>query len=213
MQQLLFFELTGLGGLMIMLVGEFGWDRGWWRGEWARKFVHSAIGVFVATWPFYLYYDTIRIISILLVLGFIVSMRLKLFRSIGGIARISYGEVLFALMIGFLTIIAGTKGIYATAMLHLALADSAAAVVGVRWGKKTRYKVFGQTKSVVGSATFFAVSFVLCAIFTIIHPGTLPLLGLIIVSLGATFFENVGIYGLDNLYVPLYVASILSLLI
>lgn len=211
--QLLYFILTGLGGLLILLVGEFGWDRGWWRGEWARKFVHSAIGVFVATWPFYLDYDLIRLISILLVIGCVVSMRFKLFHSIGGIARISYGEVLFALMIGFLTLIAGTKGIYATAMLHLALADSAAAVFGVRWGKSTAYKVLGHTKSLVGSATFFAVSFMLCAVFAIIHPGTLPLLGLVVVSLGATFFENVGIYGLDNLYVPLYVASVLSLLI
>jgi dolichol kinase len=211
--QLLYFILTGLGGLLILLVGEFGWDRGWWRGEWARKFVHSAIGVFVATWPFYLDYDLIRLISILLVIGFVVSMRFKLFHSIGGIARISYGEVLFALMIGFLTLIAGTKGIYATAMLHLALADSAAAVFGVRWGKSTAYKVLGHTKSLVGSATFFAVSFMLCAVFCHHSPWYAASPWARRSEPRRNFLENVGIYGLDNLYVPLYVASVLSLLI
>jgi len=211
--EFVYFVMTGLGGLLILLVGEYGWDQGWWKGEGARKVVHSAVGVFAATWPFYLSFDTIRIISILLVIGFIVAMRLRLFRSIGGIARLSFGEVLFALMIGFLTLFVETQGIYSVAMLHLALADSAAAVAGVRWGKTNAYKVFGHTKSLVGSLTFFAVSLVLCGIFAYIHPGTLPLAGLLVVSLGATVLENVGIYGLDNLYVPMYVAVVLNYLV
>ena len=211
--ELLYFVLTGLGGLLILLVGEWGWDRGWWRGEWARKFVHTAIGVFVATWPFYLSWDTIRIISILLFIGFIVAMHAKLFRSIGGIARLSFGEVLFALMIGFLTLFSQTKGIYAVAILHLALADSAAAVTGVRWGKSTRYRVLGQTKSLVGSSAFLAVSLALCIGFGVLHPGVVPLGGIVTISLSATALEIIGVYGLDNVIVPLLVAVALSALV
>jgi dolichol kinase len=43
-------------------------------------------------------------------------------------------------------------------MLHVALADGFAAIIGTKYGRAWAYKVFGQTKTIIGSMTFWVVS-------------------------------------------------------
>ena len=200
---------TAFIGLGILLLAEYGYRRRWWRGEGARKLVHIMVGVFAATWPWYLDWLEIRLISITLVVGFVVCMRLKLFQSLGSIERLSYGEVLFALMIGGVTLITQAKGIYAAAVLHLAVADGLAALIGTRFGKSTRYAVFGHRKSVVGTGAFFVTSLVILTGWNIGAHANAPVLLLAGLALGAAILENVGVYGSDNVLVPTYVAVFL----
>ena len=197
-------------GLATLLLAEYGWHKGWWHGEGARKLAHMLIGVQVALWPHYLDWFEIRLISIALAIGFIVSMRLRWFQSIGSVSRLSYGEVLFALMIGGLTLITQNNAIYAAAMLHLSLADGAAALVGLRWGRMNTYRVFGHTKSLAGSLAFMAVSVGIFVAYAGVAASGLAWPLIISAALGATVLENVGILGLDNLLVPVFVVAILS---
>lgn len=198
-------------GLATLLVAEYGWHRHWWHGEGARKLAHMFIGVQVAVWPLYLDWFEIRIISIALTLGFIVSMRLRWFKSIGSVSRLSYGEVLFALMIGALTLFTQSDAIYAAAMLHLSLADGAAALVGLRFGRMNTYRVFGHTKSVAGTLAFMTVSFGILLAYAMIVPGGLSWHVIVAGVAGAAILENVGILGLDNLFVPAFIIALLSL--
>lgn len=207
----MYLTIAALVGLATLLVAEYGWHKGWWHGEGARKLAHMLIGIQVAIWPLYLDWFEIRLISIGLAFGFIVSMRLRWFRSIGSVSRLSYGEVLFALMIGALTLVTQSDAIYAAAMLHLSIADGAAALMGLRFGRTTTYRVFGHTKSLVGSLSFFVASLGILVAYAVIVPGGLPLHIIALGALGATLLENLGILGLDNIFVPAYVVWLLSL--
>lgn len=202
--------ITGLAGLLTLLVAEYGYLKKWWHGEGARKFAHIIIGVQVALWPMYLDWFEIRLISIALTIGFIVCMRLRIFQSIGAVERLSYGEVLFALAIGGLTLITQSHAIYAAAILHLSVADGLAALIGMQYGKKTRYKVFGHTKSIVGSGTFFVVSVAILSVYST-AVGGISLPWILAGASGATMLENVGMYGIDNVIVPAFVVGFLSI--
>ncbi len=196
-------------GLATLLVAEMGWHVGWWHGEGARKLVHMFTAVQVSAWPLYLEWFEIRLISVALLVGFVVSMRLKWFRSIGSVSRLSYGEVLFALVIGGLTLITDSPSIYAAAMLHLGLADGMAALVGTRWGKMTGYRVFGASKSLVGSTAFFVTSVAILVAFSLLAPSGLAWQYIAIGASLATILENVGILGTDNILVPTFIVALL----
>jgi len=203
--------LAGSIGLLTLLVAEYGYIKKWWHGEGARKFVHIVVGVQVALWPLYLDWFEIRLISIALTVGFIVCMRLMVFQSIGAVERLSYGEVLFALAIGGLTLITHSPAIYAAAILHLSVADGLAALIGTRFGKKTRYRVFGHTKSIVGSGAFFITSLLILSVYGYVS-GAVSLSWVMGGAFVATILENIGIYGIDNIIVPLYIVGLLSIL-
>lgn len=205
----LYLFIAAMAGLATLLVAEYGWHKGWWHGEGARKLAHIGIGVQVAVWPLYLDWFEIRIISIALAIGFVVSMKRRWFASIGSVSRLSYGEVLFALMIGGLTLITQSPAVYAAAILHLSLADGAAALVGQRWGRTSTYRVFGHTKSVAGTAAFFVISVVVLTAYALLSIGGLSWQLIVLGALGASFLENVGILGLDNLLVPIFVVALL----
>ncbi len=206
-----FLCIAGLLGLATLLVAEYGWHKRWWHGEGARKLAHMFIATQVAVWPLYLDWFEIRLISIVLVIGFIVSMRLRLFRSIGSVSRLSYGEVLFALVIGGLTLVTDSPSIYAAAMLHLGLADGMAALIGTRWGKMTGYRVFGATKSLVGSFAFFVVSLMILTVYSLLAPAGLAWQFIVAGATVATILENIGVLGTDNILVPSFIVLLLSM--
>lgn len=197
-------------GLATLLVAEFGWHKRWWHGEGARKLAHMFIAVQVAVWPLYLDWFEIRLISIALVVGFIVSMRLGWFQSIGSVSRLSYGEVLFALVIGGLTLVTDSPSIYAAAMLHLGLADGMAALIGTRWGRMTGYRVFGATKSLVGSLAFLVVSLAILTAYSLIAPAGLAWQFIVFGAVIASALENIGVLGTDNILVPSFIVLLLS---
>jgi dolichol kinase len=101
--------------------------------------------------------------------------------------------------------------IYAVALLHMSLADGLAAVVGVTWGKDTRYKVFGHNKSFIGTMTFFVVSVGLLTAYTSITLQPIQLSLILGLAGLATVIENIAGYGLDNLLIPLLIGFVLTL--
>jgi len=189
----------------------------WWRntkvhGEISRKFVHITVGSFVAFWPFFLSWRDIEILSVAFVIGIAVSKHLRIFTAIHSVQRPTQGEFFFALAVGSIALITHNKWIYLTALLQMSLADGLAAVIGVAYGRRSSYKVFGQLKSMAGTVTFAVVS--LATLITYNHYGHSPLnlLAMLAVTLMATLIENAAVFGLDNLLVPLLVAIALRLL-
>ncbi|MDB5165022.1 MAG: phytol kinase [Candidatus Saccharibacteria bacterium] len=188
----------------------------WWRkqrphGEFSRKFVHITVGSFVAFWPYFLSANEIRLLALAFLIGVLVSKQFHVFSAIHSVQRPTLGEVWFALVVGILAILAGHPHIYTIALLEMSLADGLAAIIGTRFGSANRYVVFGSPKSIVGTLTFFVVSCALLGLYEVIAPGMLPVALIPLVALGATLLENVGVRGLDNLLVPLFVAGVLRL--
>jgi len=171
--------------------------------EFDRKIIHLLIGSFVAIWPFLISYDDIRLLSLAFLIVVVASKKLNIFQSIHAVERPTIGEVFFALSVGLITFLTHNNYIYLIAILEMSLADGMAAVIGVNFGKSNRYKVFNQTKSLIGTLTFFIISIAILIIFNFIGHINHSDLYLLTIATVLTACENLGVFGLDNLIVPL----------
>src|SRR2546430_3702351 len=157
---------------IILLVAEYLSRYKGIHAELTRKLIHILVGTFVAFWPFFLSWRQIQMLSVAFLVVVIVSIRLNVFRSIHAVKRNIMGELLFAVVIGLLALLATSKWIFMAAMLHLSLGDGLAAVVGLGWGENNSYKVFGHVKSRAGSTAFFVTSFCVMAFYLAFSHGT-----------------------------------------
>jgi dolichol kinase len=118
------------------------------------------------------------------------------------IKRKSVGDIVGPLAILAVTFVEPSRLLFVLVILHTGLADGLAALVGTRYGKKNRFKVFGTDKSVAGSLTFFMSSLVILATAIVLtQDGLLTTPFLVIVPFVTTFAELIGSYGLDNVFI------------
>ncbi len=206
--------ILGISPVFLLLVmSEYLWRTKRLRGERARKLVHVAAGTFIAFWPWFMSFRTIQILSMGMIAVILLSRVLNIFQGIHGVRRRTVGDILFPVTVALIASIAASEWIFAVAMLHLGLADGMAAVVGDRWGKNNRYKIFGEIKSVAGSLTFLSFSVLIMVGFVVFGPAVFREFYwqlLILLPLIATCVENLSIRGTDNIFVPLFVAMILN---
>ncbi len=195
--------------LVLLLINEFRWRRRDIHTEVGRKFIHITVGSFVAFWPFFLTWHQIQALSVTFLVVVIASKSLKLFQAIHSVQRPTLGELFFALAVGTIAIVTHDKWIYAAALMQMALADGLAAILGVQFGNGLKYLIFKYPKSAVGTLTFFIVSFVILLGYNQLASQDLSLSFIAGVSLVATIVENLAVWGLDNLLVPLVVALLL----
>lgn len=204
--------LSLLAIFILLVVNEWLWRTKKIKGELGRKFIHITVGTFVAFWPFYMSFRSIRLIALAFLVVVLLSKQLNLFSAIHTVVRKGWGEVLYAVGIGLSATITNSPWVFAAAILHLSLADGLAAVIGKRYGKGNEYKVFGFTKSKVGTATFWltSVSILLIIVTHATHDllMVLPLIAWLPVAAAA--MENIGVYGLDNIFIPVLIVIALS---
>jgi dolichol kinase len=201
--------------LAVLLLDEFLWRRKIIHGELKRKLVHIAVALFVAFWPWIMSWKAIQLIGIAMVLVLLVNRQIKILHYLGGIRQQTYGDVFLALSITTTALLTNEKIFFAVAILHVALADGLAAIIGTKFGRKFRYKVFGQTKTVIGTMTFWLLSVAILAV------GLLPAYDLIPFNHYAALLillppilaltENAAVWGVDNLAIPIVVIAALHL--
>lgn len=129
------------------------------------------------------------------------------------VGRTSYGDVLLPISVILAAYFANTKWEFVMAILVVGLADAVAALVGKKWGASTSYSIFGQKKSVLGSVAFFVVALAVAygySMFAPTYPG--DLLPLVAIAALLTGIENIGVYGSDNLLLPLVTVWVFNLL-
>ncbi len=195
--------------LILLLIAEYLWKFKHYHTEFTRKFIHIAVGSFVAFWPYILSWDQIYLLATGFLVVIVISRFKSIFGSIHSIRRKTIGDFLFALAIIIVALITHDRLIFTIAILHLSLADGVAAIVGTRYGKKYRYKVFGQYKSVIGTMSFWLCSLVLISIFMIITKGSVIWFKIAYLPILAAALENIGVYGTDNIIVPVMIAIVL----
>jgi phytol kinase len=233
---------TLCGVFVILVLSEFLWRRQVVKGEGARKFVHITVGTYIAFWPYFLSWWQIQLLCVafFVVVGMSVSglmlkivklaerlipKRLQLpyletvgiagflaFRTVHRKDGKPHGELFFPLGIGLAALLTPPPAAFAVAVLHLSLADGLAALIGLRFGKTTAYKVFGYTKTMVGSLTFLLISALIMLGYAATHSssGANWLMLLAWLPLAAMLIENAGFAGTDNLLVPLLVIATLN---
>lgn len=203
--------LAAIAIAIVLVLNELWWKYRQTHREHSRKLIHIVIGSFAATWPYYMSWQDIRIMSILFLLVVIASKLLNIFPSIHEVERFTLGEICFALAVGVLTFMTKTPWIYAVSLLQMSLADGLAAIVGLHYGNGNRYKVFGATKSLAGTGAFIVVSFGILLAADLLASAHMAIALLMAMAVIAAAIENVAVYGLDNILLPLGVALMLLL--
>lgn len=217
---LLYFILTGLGGIALLLLCEIVIHLFKLKGENARKLVHIVIAIYAASWAFYLDRTVIALISVILVSVVIIVQKYSLLHAFKTVKRVTYGEIWYPLGIGLSAILFTNPYIYAIAVLHMGLADGLAAVVGVGMGKEAkRFTVRKQTKSIAGTLVFITTSFVLYMAYWLVIASVATfsqsIFNAIMISLSSAiivaFVELLSPKGSDNILVPI-AAGLLAVL-
>ena len=207
------YALLSLAAIFILLItNELLWRKrsSGQHNEHHRKFIHILVGSFVAFWPYYLSWKDIRYISLAFLIVVGLSKLLNIFTSIHEVERFSVGEICFALAVGLTTFITKTDWIYTAAILQMSIADGMAAIIGIKFGHANSYRVLGAKKSVAGTTAYIVAALFIMTGLRILSGSQLSLLFIVGVALIDAFIENIAVYGLDNLFLPLVTAIILS---
>lgn len=211
--------LAGAGTAALLLIGEWLWQKKILKGEYARKFVHITSATFAVTWPLFVSRPGIALLSAVFAATLITIKKLKLFRFVHAVRRVTYGEIWYAVSIGLAALLFQDYVIYSVAVLHMALADGFAAVVGVSMKQKAKIFYFRKCrKSIAGSTTFIAISFALNTYYWLyashyMFSGSGMFASPIIYSAASACFlalvEIASPKGSDNVLVPLFAGLLL----
>jgi phytol kinase len=181
--------------------------------ELVRKLFHLSGGLFGLPLPWI--FDTFTRVLLLglLIGGVFVALRfVKGFRSGVGqvlfaVQRESIGELCYlASMVLLFWLAQGNKLLYAVPLLMLALADTAAALVGEEYGK-LKIHTAGGGKSIEGAIAFFFIAFFCVHVPVLLWGDTGRVESLLIginLSLMVMMAEAAAWWGVDNLLVPLW---------
>lgn len=174
--------------------------------EITRKFMHIAIATFAATWPFYMSWTHIELLSMLLFVGVLLSHRYGFYKEVYSVKRTTWGELFFAMSIGFTALLSQSDWVFAAAMLTLGISDGLAAVVGTLFGGGHTYKVLGHKKTRAGTITFYVCTLIIVWICGVLNGPMDSWTTLVWLPPLVTIGENLGVSGFDNLIIPILVA-------
>ena len=191
-----------------------------WNGrrEWSRKLVHIGTGaVLPIAWLFGIDQAIALPAAALVTLLAALNHRVRVLPAIEDIDRHSYGTIAYGAAITLLLWLywpqqpaAATAGV-----LVMALGDGLAGLLGP-WIPSSSWQVFGQRKSLVGTAAMAGASLAALLLLRALAlaqqlPAPTPW-ALVAVAAVAVLLEQWSLLGIDNLTVPLAVGSLWSLL-
>lgn len=179
--------------------------------EMQRKLVHIGTGLYALSLPWLFSDDWPVFMLVGLTLIVMIVLRMPAFAKGGigetlhGVERQSYGDILLALGVGTVFLLADGRAIlYVLPIATLTLADAAAALTGSRYGRKFFAVEEGQ-KSVEGSTAFFMITLVIAMVCLLLlsdvsRPNVI-LLAVMVAAFG-TLVEADSWRGFDNFFLP-----------
>ncbi len=186
--------------------------------EWTRKLLHVGSGLIALSFP-WLFPSSWPVVTVCALSAFWVlllrrSERLRaLHKLLGDVNRSSGGDMYFPLAVALIFLLAaGDPLLYEVPVLILTFADTAAATMGVRYGK-THYRTLHGRKTLEGSLSFWVVAFFCTFVPLVLATDVGFYRGLMIgllVGFASMIIEAVGTRGLDNLLIPLYAFLVLK---
>ncbi len=211
----LVFVIAGIA--ILFFITEYLWRSKKFTHETVRKFLHISLGTFIAFWPFFLP----RYLIISLALGFIISVfivrkikffsrKFTIFKSVKKLDRQSHGELYFSIGILVASLLTTNKYIFLVAILNLSISDGLAAILGKKYGKSTKYTVFGAKKSLIGSLVFYICALIILVAYYAFSNQLPSLATVILFPPFLTFIESLSTSGIDNLLIPIVVIYWLS---
>ena len=207
---------------LALLVAGLAWAQGRWTiaPEWSRKAVHIVMGLVCTAFPwlFTEFWQVVVTVTgatlLLLAVRFVPALQVRFGSVLSGVDRSSLGDVFFSLSVLLLFALAGREPVfYVVPMLLLTLADTAAALVGMSWGRHC-YTADEGFKTWEGSLAFLAVAFLCVALPLFLaqpEQGWRTVLVALCIAVVTMMLEASAWRGLDNLFVPLAALAMLRL--
>ena len=186
-------------------------------GSFSRKSIH----IIVAIWGCYVFVvfehkEMAIVLPVLFALASIHPIRKRIF-NYSGIADTFHPGMLYypisMIMLFWFCWDSHLHGAAMISLLNLGLGDSAAWIIGSRYGKR-QYSIGESKKSYVGATAMLVVCVISTTVVLMCTSSPLTILdisAIIGISAGATLLEAVCANGLDNLSVPLGSALLYSL--
>lgn len=221
---------NGLASILMVLILAAAWMLGLaslqkrlaLHPEWCRKLLHMGSGLLALGLPGW-FQSAVPVMALsaasllgLLALKRIPALRRRLGRVVDGVNRDSHGDLYFVAATGLLFLFSGGDPLlFSVPMAILTFADSAAALVGQRYGRH-RFDAGGGTKSLEGSAAFF-ITAIVCAYVGLrglgdADPAATTLVALLLGLFLALVEAGAG-RGIDNLLIPLTGCLLLRVLL
>ena len=182
--------------------------------EFLRKIIHIGIGPLILLTKFlgisqvFAGYFTF-LISFLIVINYIY----KLFPIIEDVDRKSYGTFFYCISLLFLIILFWDKDPYSliAGFFIMTFGDGLAGLIGKNFSSKD-WQILNQKKSLLGTTTMLISS--LGVLISVGLYGNFSITGnFIFIALLVTMLEQISVYGIDNLTVPLMAAFSFNFLI
>ncbi len=182
--------------------------------EFLRKIIHIGIGPLILLTKFlgisqvFAGYFTF-LISFLIVINYIY----KLFPIIEDVDRKSYGTFFYCISLLFLIILFWDKDPYSliAGFFIMTFGDGLAGLIGKNFSSKD-WQILNQKKSLLGTTTMLISS--LGVLISVGLYGNFSITGnFIFIALLVTMLEQISVYGIDNLTVPLMAAFSFNILI
>ena len=175
------------------------------KEELSRKIIHIGTGpVILLAWLFDIPKNIAFLSALLITIALGVNYQFRLLPAIEDIDRKSFGTIAYGISITLLLLLFWP--LYALSIsigvLSMAFGDGLAGLIG-KSIKSPKWLILGQTKSIAGTLTMGTVVAIVILIISSINNLSIQPLEIIVISLIATFLEQISPWGIDNLTVPI----------
>ncbi len=175
------------------------------KEELSRKIIHIGTGpVILLAWLFDVPKNIAFLSALLITIALGVNYQFRLLPAIEDIDRKSFGTIAYGISITLLLLLFWP--LYALSIsigvLSMAFGDGLAGLIG-KSIKSPKWLILGQTKSIAGTLTMGTVVAIVILIISYINNLDIQPLEIIVISLIATFLEQISPWGIDNLTVPI----------
>jgi uncharacterized protein (TIGR00297 family) len=207
--------------LGLFLVNYFNFNKNI-NSDLSRKVLHLATGIIASTALYVV--NNYLLISIVTLIIILLLITIKFY---GGYKQIKYltitrGMIYFAISYFILVVSLGKlyREIIVVSMLIMSISDSAAAVIG-SFISVGNYNLSGNNKTVLGTVSFFVSTFIILIMapvytqvfYNLTYHFFYNLIIALILALQLSLIEGLSSKGTDNLFVPIYSAVFLFLVI
>ncbi len=180
------------------------------KEELSRKIIHIGTGpVIVLAYLLDIPKNIAFFSSLVITIALAVNYQYRLLPAIEEIERKSFGTIAYGISITLLLLLFWPQ--YASSIsigvLSMAFGDGLAGLIG-KSIKSRKWSVLGQSKSIAGTLTMGSIVAMTTTIISAINHLDIQPVEIIVISLIATFLEQISPWGIDNITVPIGVTCI-----
>ena len=180
------------------------------KAELSRKIIHIGTGpVILLAWLFDIPKNIAFFSAFFITISLAINYQYRLFPAIEDIERKSFGTIAYGISITTLLLLFWPR--YASSIsigvLSMAFGDGLAGLIG-KSINSPKWSVLGQSKSIAGTFAMGSVVAITTSIISLTNNLGIQPLEILVISLIATFLEQISPWGIDNLTVPIGVTCI-----